>query len=531
MIEIDSIDKLYEKYASLPNNKKIIAYSQAYDKYQKLSIDEQQEFTKLLDKYIEKKSSQASSTFISKEIAEYDIAAINYYCKAIKSMLTAVMFAINDVDREKVLDLLRPYYVLSQIKSVEYLTHNPIHLFRINNEKDLFKLKEMGIDSQTVAFELNKDFDAHQDLKNEINRAYEFIKVSLDDFTNIQNPYSLDFEEIVSLLYFTIKEKFKISPATKENNSSLYSQQFSEASVKKLQGKGNKKLDFRLFDQLTFARNLKDSFKNNFTLVNWEFLDKLNIWDIDKTLDLLDNFNKLYDNFSSTEFDNNQSDYILLEEYNLKIPSNNFFASELYKAINKEQADDFYNNVFKEDTSRIAESRTAITNENGTQNLNIGLLIETDRKPNPGPVQPGLQFVYDNANYYMINICIEDYLSNDNKFEIQINLLPSTNINHRLQLLRLDNYIETGNHTNTGSVHLKTKTHLHSYNKFDRIRGKKKGQLDIEENWIEGIDTFDDALKIFLDKCQITRDFKKQIKTTILEIIDKYKNVEPSIEK
>ena len=117
--------------------------------------------------------------------------------------------------------------------------------------------------------------------------------------------------------------------------------------------------------------------------------------------------------------------------------------------------------------------------------------------------------------YYLVHIKINDLHSDKCSYEIQLNLLPDGNIDNRIQLMRIDNYATKQAHNNIGGKRLETTTHVHLYNQFDLMRGKKNGNYDISHN-LENVGTdFNTALHSFFAVMDLDVSLYNEIKKKI----------------
>ena len=117
--------------------------------------------------------------------------------------------------------------------------------------------------------------------------------------------------------------------------------------------------------------------------------------------------------------------------------------------------------------------------------------------------------VYDGI-YYLIHIHIDDVTNDKSNYELQLNILPHGEFENRVQLVRFDNWAEEQSHKNIGNK-LRTTTHIHLYNHFDLLRGKKNGGYDIAFNLEEDSTDFDVALKVFLEFISSDNELYKEL--------------------
>ncbi|MBO5955078.1 MAG: hypothetical protein J6Q13_03860, partial [Clostridia bacterium] len=119
---------------------------------------------------------------------------------------------------------------------------------------------------------------------------------------------------------------------------------------------------------------------------------------------------------------------------------------------------------------------------------------------------------------YLIHINIEDVNNLCSNYEVQLNILPHGDISKRLQLVRLDNWDRELPHRNIGNK-LKTRTHIHLYNEFDKIRGKGNGEYDIAYNFNSKSTDFVTALNTFLDILDLEVEVRKEIYDSTVQAI------------
>lgn len=123
---------------------------------------------------------------------------------------------------------------------------------------------------------------------------------------------------------------------------------------------------------------------------------------------------------------------------------------------------------------------------------------------------------------YLLHIYIEDVNVSDCNYEIQLNVLPDAKIEHRLQLLRVDNWKNQQTHKNIAKK-LDTTTHIHLYNWFDLLRGKTNGSFDIAYNIEHKSTEFNMALSTFLQIINLRENLERNIHSKILQSIEESK--------
>jgi len=107
----------------------------------------------------------------------------------------------------------------------------------------------------------------------------------------------------------------------------------------------------------------------------------------------------------------------------------------------------------------------------------------------------------------LIHVNISDVTNDKSTYEIQLNILPEGELQHRIQLVRFDNWKDPQYHKNLGNK-LQTTTHIHLYNPLDLLRGKKNGAFDIAFNISDKSTDFESALDTFV--AMISNDEKLQ---------------------
>jgi len=132
------------------------------------------------------------------------------------------------------------------------------------------------------------------------------------------------------------------------------------------------------------------------------------------------------------------------------------------------------------------------------KSLSIGCLLSTTYMHDT--VEYGKQ-------YMLIHVNISDVTNDKSTYEIQLNILPEGELQHRIQLVRFDNWKDPQYHKNLGNK-LQTTTHIHLYNPLDLLRGKKNGAFDIAFNISDKSTDFESALDTFV--AMISNDEKLQ---------------------
>ena len=252
--------------------------------------------------------------------------------------------------------------------------------------------------------------------------------------------------------------------------------------------KGNQKLDLDLYNELVFSKNLRYLLEtNNITILNW--LDRGYLkWDKNVINELKNNLTSLYKDESrinSGSFSMMQSDFVITDESMLRFP-------RMYSI---------------EDTLINKKDNT----------LRIGVLLKNQTNTMTRSNK-------ENANYYLLHIDINDITKDKSKFEIQLNLLVGSEISNRIQILRMDNYVNKGIHKNTGALKIDTTTHLHKYNALNKVRKNKNGEMDIYKNWENGVENFTEGLELFLKETGMNVELQKTLRKQILNNINSHKN-------
>lgn len=230
-------------------------------------------------------------------------------------------------------------------------------------------------------------------------------------------------------------------------------------------------------DKLIFARNYLEFIRTGI-IPNPNGMMYFDIDQFEK-LNLIDDFNRLYRNgFDNKEFAEHQANFIF----------------------------DIDNSVLRPDR---CEKYKSVKND---KSLAIGLLLSSRIDESSE----------DAVAHYLVHINIDDVTNSKSNYELQLNILPQESIENRVQLVRFDNWSEEQTHRNIGNK-LNTTTHIHLYNHFDLLRGKKNGAFDIAFNLAEKSTDFETALKVFLEFVvsdeKLRRElFKKVLKTKDLAV-------------
>ena len=386
-------------------------------------------------------------------------------------------------------------------------------------------------------------------IRKEVEVVTAFIEMTFKNYKSIKNPQDISFEQMIELMYYSCKEnllkevsqsnldvldftyeyvkklekdyeeKYKtnfyedLSKIDLENedeyktylsrvkelgfSKALYDYLLKEYAsdsidmykLNLIKNKNNKIIDLDLYNELVFAKNLKYLIESdNSDVVRWISKGKL-FWKKGMIIQLKENMDKLYSDESeinSQSFALNQSDFIVPDELILKFPSQ-------------------------------------YTNENMQVNikdntLRMGILLKNTKKATI-PKE-----VAEEGNYYLLHIDINDIKQSKSKFEIQLNLCVGSDIKNRIQIMRMDNYVNKGIHKNTGSIKLDTTTHLQKYNALNKVRKNKNGEMDIYKNWKDGVKDFNDGLDIFLSEFVVNEKMKEKIKSEIINKINNYRN-------
>ena len=125
--------------------------------------------------------------------------------------------------------------------------------------------------------------------------------------------------------------------------------------------------------------------------------------------------------------------------------------------------------------------------------------------------------------YMLVHVNITDVNDSKSTYEIQLNVLPEGKLEHRLQLMRLDNWKEPQYHKNLGNK-LQTATHVHLYNPIDLMRGKKNGSYDIAFNIEDESTDFNSALEAFLIMVISNENLSSKLYSIVTKVVEEAKH-------
>lgn len=367
---------------------------------------------------------------------------------------------------------------------------------------DLFKVDLKTIEDGFFHY-YGKNADS-EEIFQQFKRIVQFIneKGTLNKLYGNKNWYNVNFDKLIFDIYdFHKKNKaiFKLNNRYEITNQRHFSSVSYESGFKEIKEKccslvkcgeiyttdtetglrfekyrpflsSNKNKDIDI-DKLIFCKNKIEQLENDAQLPD-ENLDIHYITDDDYAEALEKDFIKTYKHFNSDEFRARQSNLIVCDPR------------------------------IWTDTNKINKIKGKIEGDK----LILGLLCSAD-----------------NEVFYLIHIEINNIMANNSAYEIQYNIIPADDtLKNRIQLLRLDNWEVEGKHKNISNT-LSTSTHIHLYNMFDLIRGKRNGSFDIAYNITEEGTTFNLALETFLSVLCVTEDFKKEVKTKVNAALKKAK--------
>jgi len=335
-----------------------------------------------------------------------------------------------------------------------------------------------------------------QRIFSQFKKIIQFVneKGTLNKLYGQRNWYNVDFDKLILDIYdFHKKNKsiFKLDQDYEITNERHFSSVSYESGFKEIKEKcsslvncgeiyetgadtglkfdryrpflssnKNKEIDI---DKLIFCKNKLESLENDSPMPDAN-LDIYYITDDDYAEELKQDFVKVYKNFNSDEFRENQANIIVSDP-----------------------------RVW-EDANKLNKVKCKLLGNK----LIIGILTSVSSEI-----------------YYLTHIEVNNVLTDKSAFEIQYNIIPAGDtIRNRIQLLRLDNWEVEGKHKNISNT-LNTATHIHLYNAFDLIRGKRNGNYDIAYNITGESTDFTVALETFLNVLCITDDLKKEIKSKV----------------
>lgn len=411
-----------------------------------LSIDQIQYIENFLNK---NKIIQIPSLFKSITLSD-DELTINGLCRALLILITKLNFAQSmlkkDVGLGKQLSDDELKFINTEINFPQALSLNSEMLDLIQTNKYL------NIDKTCILGELTEEDE---------NRIINFLKITPYYFNKIpfESLSTFSLYDIVSMIYYNIDEKRHTKPEMLTNDKSLKYKGFTHCGIegsdytkqyitaKTINPPSNISLH-----KLAFLRNLLEYHRSGILVNSNEEIGRMyhenNTEEEQETYDL---FDKIYsEEWNEAEFRKNQSSFI-------GKPKNNL---------------------------------------NRDNNLNI--VRNTKSKIDSDNIYYGFLFKGDNTNQ-LSYLHIRKRESNDNDYEIEFYILPNNIFNERLQITRHDSFPFEVKHNNLNKNQLRTYTHVHVYNPFEMILGRKKGEYDISYNSETTPKPFQQALKECLE--------------------------------
>ncbi|MBQ8615161.1 MAG: hypothetical protein IJ415_01170 [Clostridia bacterium] len=472
-MDINIINELYEIY-------KIENYFVAQEKfdeaYKKYQINGKKNLLKTLEDYINSQVKDFSNFFISNKDEKCDThKVVSEIANTFESLVMPIVFHFPDVIEEDIFS--------SDIKQGEALDYSaPVDAIKPH---DLFTIDLKFLDE---AYELYSSLDK-ENYEHVKNLIIYVKKNKLLDKLYVDNSWrEIDFEELINALYDVAKDKkvFKaINEAWPENNHSLFNKikvncdRISSIKFEKYRPQLNSSKQIRAnYGKLIFCKNLLMFYETGIMPTYDAMIDCL-VGELD-FMKLIEEIRNLYSkHFDETTFRAQQGNFICKPEIYL-----DGYRLEFGKKVKLDNR------------------------------LIIGFLISC-----------GDDFsAYSTYKIpYLIHINIEDVNNDCSNYEIQLNLLPNGKLEHRLQLMRLDNWESEQPHKNVAKK-LATTTHIHLYNEFDLIRGKVNGNFDIAYNLEAKSTDFKTSLKTFLKILDLDKNIQKNIYDSTIKSIEEHKS-------
>lgn len=442
------IDELYKNYCE--GELYLVRNAIAYSRITKDDLED----------YVNKNSSQIKNMFSSIKKNNKE----DFEIEEIESVLNDLAIYVNDWLDSKF-----------NIGEHQFILANDLFDFNLNTVDDAFKMFNdyTSKESYEKTIDLLKFFKKNNSLEKVYgnndwkNLETREILISLKDF---HNHYKY-FNEVT-----TDKDNYDDYTIDKSDNADIIDFGFFNSI------KNNCDNQFKNFDKyrpcliskkqistelnkLIFCKNLLEYINTGLFVDSSGYLDCKMEYREECVLENLKNvYNK---NFRLDDFKNKQANVI----------------------FNPNICDEFdidYNNPTK-----LVGSKSLKTN----RGVVVGLLLKNDAED----------------MYYLMHILIADLTNNFGNYEIQFNILPAGEFDKRIQLIRMDNYSQTQAHKNVGGQKLSTSTHIHLYNHFDLLRGKKNGNFDITHNLEESSTDFDNALNSFVKTLNLNQSLSDEI--------------------
>ena len=460
-MDFSVIDELYEIY----QNEDIAYAEEMFGNYYKNNEKHGRGYLiNLLKEYVKQQTPFVANYFVSnKDEAFEDHTLIRDFVTAFENQIMAVDYLLVDVLKK---DEMAYDGVVSDTPSKMLRPH------------DLFNMKTEFLDEA-----VSKYGECYIDDYKKIKDLIVYVKKNkiLSKLYKDNSWYDMDFEELMYNLYDYIEDKsvFKKDAAPTGHLEFFLFEKIKENCRNMLKGSFDK---FRPslnstkqiradFAKLIFCKNLLMYFETGIMPSYDGFID----FSVDsyEHIEMMDNFNKLYSKrFDEISFRENQGNFICNPE------------------------------VYSQNYALEGKKRVRIGNK-----LLCGFIVSCS---------DDLGYT---KNDYLIHIQINDVANSCSTYEMQISIVPHGDFEHRLQLMRLDNWESEQSHRNIAKK-LATRTHIHLYNEFDLLRGKTNGAFDIAYN-VEGRHTtFEDSLKTFLRILDLDQDITKVIYASTIKALN-----------
>lgn len=478
-------------------NEKLIDY--LYDVYRKENVyfakniflsnfhqyetEEGNALVDFLKKYIEKKVSRLSMFFSSHK----DEIGENEKIKDIINAFKRLAEAVDDLMGDYRLENFEKYDEETSIEEGQYISSREYAhglIYKLSHQEhemeDIFTApQEIFTISESFLKEAYTKYATDEITEEGFKQVLELIRLvkeknSLNKIFG-ENWGDVDFEDLIYALYdFHRKNKaFKVNVTPtlesivalngyinkmKARCAEVASLDFSQYRPELI----TQKRILEEINKIKFCRNLLEFYRTGIMVESDSLIDFF----LDDESEVVQDFINLYgEDFNLEDFKNKQGNFIC----------------------------DF-DNMPVSNPDRIVATKQIVQGDS----LICGMLLSQDNMFEP------------ESAYYLLHINIRDFNKSTCTYEIQLSILPEGQIEHRIQLIRLDNWESVQPHKNV-SKKLQTTTHIHLYNIFDLLRGKINGNYDITFNIEDKTTDFEASLQVFLQVVGVDAGLKKEI--------------------
>lgn len=449
------IDELYENYLSYPLHFAKDSFLSEY--YNKPENGGGKTLIENIKNYIE----ETTNTFV-RNFASFETK------KSEEEIIENLVYVIEDLT-SAVNDLLDNYEFL-QYSKITRNNFNSVELLNMN--LDLIKSAYQKNLTRNPESEFDYVGDIQEETFNNFIKFLQFLKTnkSLKNVYKSSEWKSLPLKEILTNLY-DYHNKNKIFDIGKKELYEMDNYVDYEVSYfKKIKNNCSKISKINLdqyrpnfiskkainlnFEKLSFCRNLLNFYKTGIMPESYT-----------NTID-----------FQLDAFEESELKTALKKCYSKSFDVKNFKSQQCNTIFNIDQP--------------IKCPEKLVTHQSiyNNNSLAVGFLLSTQNN----------DYTFENETYYLLHVYIEDITNPTCNYELQLNLLPDSKIENRIQIIRLDNWNKLQTHKNL-SKKLTTTTHIHLYNALDLIRGKKDGGFDIGFNTNSSVTDLVTSLKTFMD--------------------------------